>query len=198
MSNNENVENRKPNGNPLSSFAWSPPNVFFATQETQEKIVLLMPCHWTTNTGWVVLSLFLAVFPFIFFVFLGDFFSLDIWNNSYFSIKLTLLFAWYLLVFGFIFTKFLNWYFNVYIVTNKRVMDIDFKGMLYRNISEAELSRVQDITHTQVGSTAVLFNYGEIKIQTAAQYSDIEFGKVPNPSEIHKIIGQIIEKAREN
>lgn len=186
-------EKNKPNGNPFTSFAWFPPQVNFSTQGSKEKVVLLLRKHGITNLGWTLAAIFFSMVPFIFF-FIRDFafsnFSLNIFSIT------ALLLSWYLLVLGFIFTQFLKWYFNVYIVTNRRVIDVDFKGFFYKNISEAELTRIQDVSHSSVGTFALIFNYGELKIQTAAEFSDIEFERVPNPSEVHKIIAELLDEVR--
>ncbi|OGB77269.1 hypothetical protein A2476_03990 [candidate division CPR3 bacterium RIFOXYC2_FULL_35_7] len=83
-------------------------------------------------------------------------------------------------------------------ITTKRLLDVDFHSILYKNVSEAELTKVQDITHQTVGTLALLFNFGLIRVQTAAEFSDLEFEAVPDPAEVHKIIGKLLEDIREN
>lgn len=192
----QNLEEKKPNGNPLASFAWFPPKVAFATQDEQEHVILLMRQHWVSNIGWILVSLFIGVLPFILFYLEGFAFSDDIVSLIGERTVPIVTLIWYLLLAGYIFTQFLHWYYNVYIVTSKRVVDVDYYGILHKNISEAELDKIQDITHNSVGTLALLFNYGRIRIQTAAGFSDIEFDKVPRPSEVHKIIGKILEETR--
>ncbi len=190
------LEKHTPTNNPLSSFAWFPPRVFFATQDNKEKVVLLLRQHWITNLGWMLFVIILIVAPMSGF-WLDDLLEVTASLNEI-SPKLPslVMIVWYMLVFGFAFTKFLHWYFNVYIVTDKRIIDVDFYSILYKKISEADLIKVQDVTHRSVGTLALIFNYGDLVVQTAAEFSDIEFDRVPSPSEVHKIIGELVQNAK--
>jgi len=187
----------KPNGNPLTSFAWFPPQIAFATQKEKEKVILLIRQHWITNVGWILLAIIFAIFPTIFLFYQDQIIPADYFLREPQVLPLCVI-IWYLLVTGFIFSQFLNWYFNVNIVTTERIIDVDFHNVLYKNVSEAELERIQDVTHKNVGTLSVLFDYGAVMIQTAAEFSDIEFLRVPNPAEIHKIITDLLEQKRRN
>ena len=75
---------------------------------------------------------------------------------------------WYLLTFGIFFENFALWFFNVYIITNKKVVDIDFDGLLYKNISETQLRNIEDVTSQVKGFFGMIFNVGNVYVQTAA------------------------------
>lgn len=192
MSTLKTLEKYKPNGNPFSSFAWFPPRVNFATQEEKEKIVLLLRQHWVTNLGWIIACVFFTLLPYLFFSIKEIVLSGEIIDFFTPQVVFVLLSVWYLLVFGFMFSRFIHWYYNVYIVTTRRIIDVDFYGVLYKKISEADLNKIQDVTHTTIGTMELLFNFGEVRVQTAAEFSDIEFENVPNPSDVHKVIGELI------
>ena len=179
--------------NPLSAFAFSPPGVTFETQDDSEEIILLLRRHWVTNSWWVFLTGVVLLIP----PFLPTLLSLsgfDFWAQLNGEWRRIVWSIWYLLASGFAFSKFLNWYFNVYIVTNERIIDVDFHGILFKKISESHLSRVQDITHRVGGLFPILFDYGELMIKTAAEESDLEFERVPHPSQVHRIIGDLIQE----
>lgn len=188
------LETHTPNGNPFASFAWFPPRVQFATQEKKEYVVLLLRRHPITNLGWIVTALILLILPGLLIVFRDSLNIKDLLAELSLDSLTVFLLMWYLFVLGYIFNQFLNWYFNVFLITNKRVVDVDFMGVLYKHISEAELDKIQDVTHQMVGSMEVLFDYGDLTIQTAAEFSDIKFEKIPNPGEVHKIIGELLQK----
>ena len=95
------------------------------------------------------------------------------------------------MTFAFTFEKFLSWYFNVNIITDQRVIDIDFNNLLDKKFSEAELSAIQDVTSRVIGVGATLFNYGDILIQTAAELNQIIFGKIPNPEKVIKVLKEL-------
>jgi len=100
---------------------------------------------------------------------------------------------WYLLTFIYAFEKFLHWYFNVFIVTNQRVVDIDFNNMLNKHFAEAGIDMIQDVSSTVKGVSGTFFNYGTILIQTASEINEITFEDVPNPEKIIKVLQELRE-----
>jgi len=98
---------------------------------------------------------------------------------------------WYLLTTAFIFENFLSWYFNVYLVTNERIIDYDFFNLLYKNTSDAELNKIQDINVQMGGLSQTLFNYGTVLIETAGEIPNLEFDLVPNPAYVVKVIREL-------
>ena len=181
----------KPTGNVLSAFLSLPKATKFDAQEKGEEILLLMRRHWITNTWWVLASTALAIVPLFLFppLFRGDF--------PAFSAKAVLLTVvlWYLLVIVFAFESFLDWYFNVAILTTKRVVDVDFSWPLYRNVSEAELDKIQDVGYVISGFGATIFNYGDILVQTASEITRFVFTAVPNVDKAHDIITDVVVAA---
>jgi len=82
----------------------------------------------------------------------------------------------------------------VFIITNKRVIDIDFDNLLNKKFSEANLSMIQDVTSEVKGVAQTMFNYGNVLIQTAAEIPEITFELVPNPEKIIKVLEVLREK----
>jgi len=103
---------------------------------------------------------------------------------------------WYLLTFGFVFQNFLNWFFNVYIITNKKIVDMDFHGLLSKNVSEAPLRNVEDVTSNVTGTLRVIFNYGHVYIQTSAEKREFDFEDVANPTKVRDLISDLATEVR--
>jgi hypothetical protein len=103
---------------------------------------------------------------------------------------------WYLFTFGYIFTSFLRWFFNAYLVTNKRVVDIDFESLVHRRFSEAFLYNVEDLTHQISGALQVIFNYGTLHIQTAGETRELEFESIPQPATVQDMISDLSSAKR--
>lgn len=95
---------------------------------------------------------------------------------------------------SFIWFNFLNWYFNVGIVTSRRVVDIDFYSVLYKEITIARFDRIQDMTVKSGGYFEAFFNYGTIFVQTAGTEANIEFANVPRPAEVVQTIEKLLTK----
>lgn len=165
-------------------------NCAFFTQAPGEEIRLLLHRHWFTNLGWLCLTLILFPLPWGF-VKLAPFLSLPPLPSAYWQF---LLIIYYLLVFAFCFENFLFWYYNVLLVTNKRVLDIDFFGLFSVQSSEAQLEEIQEVSHTQGGLWQLLFNFGHVLVQTAAEKQSIEMHAVPNPGRVHEIIVELMQE----
>jgi len=103
---------------------------------------------------------------------------------------------WYLFAFGFFLQNILNWFFNVLIITNKKIVDVDFTGFLYKNISETTLDNIEDVTSNVAGALGVTFNIGALYIQTAAEKREFEFGGVDDPSRIRDILSDLVAKVK--
>jgi len=99
---------------------------------------------------------------------------------------------WYLLIIAFLFEKFLSWFFNVYIITDERIIDVDFTSLTYRRISDAQIEKIQDITYKTGGLLRAVFDYGDVFIQTAGHQPEIDFESVPKPHQVVRILNQLI------
>jgi hypothetical protein len=105
---------------------------------------------------------------------------------------------WYLLNFGYFLAVFINWYFNAFIITTKKVVDIDVRGLLYKNISEAALRNIEDVTSTVKGVFGTTFNVGGVFIQTAAEQREFEFSNIDNPSRIRDLVSDLVSNLKEH
>ena len=170
--------------NPLSAFCYYPEKVDFVGADKQEEIVLILRRHPITNLKWIVISALMLLTPL-----LVSF--APIFNTFPLGMQIMLLLFWYLLTFAYIFEEFLSWFFNVYIITDERVFDVDFKNLVYREITDANLDQIQDVT-VRVGSVIrTVFDYGDILIQTASEMPQIEFEAVPNPDRVSEILREL-------
>ncbi len=171
----------------FSAFLHNPTGIEFAGEDEGEKIVLLLRRHLITNIHWLFVAILLFFAPFPTSYILS---SIGVLPLPYLYASVLTLF-WYLIVVTFIFENYLNWYFNVYIVTDKRLIDVDFLGSLNVSVAEAPLSKVQDVTYTVQGISQTMFNYGDVNVQTAAEKPEVEFELVPRPAFVHDIISDL-------
>lgn len=165
----------------LGSFSIKPANVGFENQNTDETIILMLRKHWITNVSWFLAAILLFLCPVLFI----NFPAVVILPFKY---KIMCLIGWYLLLIAFIFEKFLSWFFNVAIVTDQRLVDIDFYGLLYKQITDADLDKIQDVTQEQIGAIRTVFDFGDVHIQTAGAKAMIDFEDIPHPEKVVKIL----------
>ena len=179
---------------PLTSYAERPERVRFETQAEKEEVILFLRQHVIVNVPWLLLVFFLLIVPtFIAPLSIGNI-SLPITIPPSYIIIGTL--AWYLGIFGFSLANFITWFFNIYIVTNERIVDIDFVYLLYKNFTVAELYRIQEISFVTGGIIETFFNYGNVIIQTAGEMPNLEFERVPYPERVVQVIRKQVEELR--
>lgn len=171
--------------NPLASLVIRPKKIAFDTQEKEEKIILLTRRHLVTNVRWILITIGMILLPNIIFRFYSDLFTS-------FRFRTLVLLVWYLLTFSYAFEQFLRWFFNVNILTDERVVDIDFPSILYRDISSCKIDMVQDISVKMGGFVRSLFNFGDVHIQTAGEEREFIFEAIPKPEEVIKILNKLI------
>lgn len=176
---------------PLTAFAVNPQDLRFETQEEQEVVILFLRQHFIVNVPWILITILLLIAPTVIFPKLFSVLSINFsLPTGYFLIGTMF---WYLATFGFALASFIGWFFNIYIVTNERVVDIDFLYLLYKKFSEAELTKIQDISYTSGGILAALFNYGNVSIETAGEAPNLLFELIPFPARTVETIRSLTE-----
>jgi uncharacterized membrane protein YdbT with pleckstrin-like domain len=94
----------------------------------------------------------------------------------------------------FVFIEFLDYWLDIWILTNRRIINIEHTGLFTRVRSEVRLYRVQDVTSELHGFMRHVFNYGMVYAQTAGGTHRFTFEDVSEPKEAAKIILQLCER----
>lgn len=180
----------------FSSYLEHPTHYRFEGQDLNEKILLVLRAHPVTNLSWIFSAVLLFIAPF----FIPGVIQLLNWDLSIIpqTFGLAFLIINYLLVLIIVFEGFLHWYFNVYIVTEKNIVDVDFHSLLFKNIDVAPLRNIEDTSSSMGGILNSFFHYGNVFIQTAGATKNIDLHAVPRPhhvadfilDEAHKIYGK--------
>lgn len=151
-------------------------------KDSDEKIIFKVHRYWIT----LVLSFvkafvsILALASLIYFV--GP-------ARVYYSITLlAILGIWFLITLVYIFFEWVVWYLDLYILTTKRIVDIEQRGLFSRQVSETSLDRIQDVTFEIKGILATFFNYGNVRIETAGSETVISLDQVKDPELLQKTI----------
>lgn len=143
-------------------------------------IELLLRRHFVTNLPWLFVTILLIFLPLLVFFGRVSFAGLGIQKVPA-ELFIAAVILWYLLVLSYLLTNFLHWYFNIYIVTDKHLVDIDFHNLLSRDKTEVRLDDVQSARSSLKGIFGSLFKFGDVIIKTAADRQDISFSSIPNP-----------------
>lgn len=169
---------------PLVSYSYYPDNVKFVNEDPEEKIILLLRKHPITNIKWILIAFLMIIAPSFLPIF--NFFSL-----LPFEFQLIFVLIWYLITTAFILEQFLTWFFHVNIITDERIIDVDFITLLYREISEANIDQIQDVTVEVGGALRTFLHFGDVLIQTAAEVPKIRFESVPQPDKVARVLREL-------
>jgi membrane protein YdbS with pleckstrin-like domain len=85
---------------------------------------------------------------------------------------------------------------DAWIITNKRIIDIEQHGFFRRQVSSFPLSRIQDVTYSMNGVIAMWLKFGNVRIQTASISDDLIMRQVPFPGDVKETIVRILDRLR--
>lgn len=175
----------------LYAFWENPTNITFEDQEKNEKLLLLLRRHFNSNLHWIFLSIILFLIPPLFIPFSSH---LDIFSFLNLPTRFLIIFLmfYYLVIFTYAFVNFITWYFNVSLITDQRIIDVNFSDLVYKNVAETKLSLLQDTSYVQVGVLRSIFDYGDVFVQTAGTQDNFSFPAVPKPERVVRIIENLI------
>ena len=162
------------------------PDLAFDSQGDGEEVILTLRAHPITFFTWILNTIIVLILLFILNFFL-PFFQLSpvqIFFVDAFSILALAAYVW---------LNILYYIFNVGIMTNVEILDVDFSGLLYKEVTASLNEKVEQITNKTSGYFASLFNFGDIFVETAGEDVNIEFLKVPRPADAVKLMNQIIK-----
>lgn len=174
----------------MSAFCAYPKSVSFSGEETSEVIILFLRQHVVTNVPWIVLTLILLIAPLAILPILLSFGAIPPLGLG---VNLVLLVGWYLGVFTYAFLNFLYWYFNVYIVTNQRIIDVDWYSVVNHDTKFTQIAMIQDVSASQFGVIPGLFDFGNVRIETAGTEPNLEFERIPHPQLVAKKLQELME-----
>jgi uncharacterized membrane protein YdbT with pleckstrin-like domain len=171
----------------ISSFTKDPVKTTYDGKDNDEQILYVVRRSVITLIPTIFVIVLFLILPFVIDPFL---FSIKVGGAVVFNagfIFIATLF-WYLVVLGFMFQVFINWFFNAYIISDRKLIDLDFIGLLYKNVSETTLDHIEDVTSTVAGVFGTVFNIGSVFIQTAGEKNEFDVSQIDDPSKVRDII----------
>jgi hypothetical protein len=81
-----------------------------------------------------------------------------------------------------------TYYMDVWVVTNRRIIDIDYLRLFERNIAMLRLDRVQDVTTEVKGIFGTLLRYGSVVVQSAGSDREFVIDQIANPEQLRDVI----------
>lgn len=161
------------------------PHVRFESQNEGEHVYLLLRVHPFTQVPWLIAAAVLFIVPVVLNTFIGQLLLVRyvLFGNM----------MWYSLLFSYIFLNILSYLFNVGLVTNHRIIDIDFNNILYKEVDETLIEKIEDVTTKTGGFIRSFFHFGDLLVQTAGAVSYIDFLAIPDPTDAASIINELMQ-----
>lgn len=164
----------------------------FPAQEESEKVFLLVRKHWFTYVIFWFLGFILALpaIGVIIYWLYNQNISPLAGNIIVLGESIYCLVALGLFLYGIV-----DYYLDIYIVTDRRIVDIEQNGFFHRQISELYLREVQDVKAKVDGFFPTTLHYGQVIIQTAGETENFIFDSIPHPYSISKKIMDLHESS---
>ena len=159
----------------------------FLTQESDEDVLRVIHKHPLTLFREMYISLVIFVVSLI--VMLGYF---------YYNLWIIFVAAFVFFVASVVsgFYSFFVWDRDIYIITDRRIIDVEQRSLFSKTQKEAKYNKIQD-THIEInGVFGSIFGYGNLSIQTASDTS-LTFHDIANPVSIQKLITELINRSQE-
>lgn len=110
---------------------------------------------------------------------------------------LSLYLMWLLGVWVVLFIMWTDYYLDVWVITDKRLIDIEQQGLFNRRISALELTKIQDVTSSVEGLLPTLLNFGDVHVQTAGSEKEFVIRNVAKPNVTRQKIEESLKEARQ-
>jgi len=158
-----------------------------------EKLINVYRRHPITLLGLMVTTLVVMVLPIGAYSYLRIMQPEFLQNQTAMTLVVLVACVFFLFLALFVYQQFLDYWLDMWILTNRRVINIEQNGLFNRVVSELRLYRVQDVTSEVKGFVRSMMDFGQCYVQTAGEKDYFIFEDVPNPTKISKQVLELAE-----
>jgi hypothetical protein len=155
--------------------------------EKDEQIVMQVHRHWfflLTHAVLLALVLALPYVLWVLFVRAGILASGGIDAGA----AWILIVLWVLVGWTLYFKFFTLYWLDIWVVTNKRLIDVDYKRLFDRDIAILRIEQVQDVQVRVTGVLGNLLKYGSVNVQTAGTSREFVIDQIAMPEAVRDAI----------
>ena len=87
-----------------------------------------------------------------------------------------------------------NYYLDMWLLTDKSLIDVDQIGLFAREISNLRLDKIQDITAEVIGPIDTILHIGTVHVQTAGGEKEFVISQVSSPNHVKGLIQSAYHK----
>ena len=161
--------------------------------QPDEDVIIVVRKHWFVLLRDSIGVIIAGLLPFFFISVLTSSSAVNPALSTFFTA------VWLLALWMMLFTIWTNYYLDVWVVTDRRIINIDQIHLFKRNIIILRIERVQNITVKVHGFFATFLKFGNLEIQTAGpEASTMVIQGIPNPSYVRNSILEYVDIATEH
>jgi hypothetical protein len=160
---------------------------YFESQEEGEWVIRVVRKHWLALLSPFIMAVAVGAILLLFFGM-----SLDMGERLFGEFGASAIPAFQcILVMYVVLGAFGSWlirYLNVIVLTNRHLVDVSQRAFFARSVSTLALENIEDVTIDKKGFVATIFDFGDLKIQTAGELPNFEIKSVGDPERVQKVI----------
>jgi uncharacterized membrane protein YdbT with pleckstrin-like domain len=141
-----------------------------------------------------VLTLWLQILGAFLLLILPFFLIFPFFRWGYWGVGIFLALIFLVIIYGI--RIFIVWYYNAFVITNKRIIDIDQRGFFERIVSEVAFENIQDVSYRRSGIWQTIFRYGDVRIKLAGADEGFEIKNVRAPAAAEQLIYDLIHPSQ--
>jgi hypothetical protein len=161
----------------------------FIPMEEGEELVIKVHRHWLFIVMRVVMLSVLLITPSVIIQLVEGIGILDFGAVNG-ATRVALWSLWGLVLWAMFWQFWTTYYMDIWVVTNRRIIDIDYQRLFDRNIAILRLDRVQDVATHVKGVVGTLLRYGSVTVQTAGSDKEFVIDQIANPEALRDIISK--------
>lgn len=170
-------------------------NTFLAPDEA---IAFRVRKHWLIIVASGLGFLALALLPLLLEATIGfslSFLPISINDSATPHVRSFLYALWLLALWVGFFVAWTDYYLDVWQVTDRRIIDIEQKGLFHRDEASLRFENIQDITVNTHGFLATIFGFGDLRVQSAGEYREFIIENATHPEAMKIKIQELQDRA---
>lgn len=97
----------------------------------------------------------------------------------------------------FFWRAFRKWSHTLFLITDRRIVDIDQRGVFDRIVTESSFEQMDEVSYRMHGVLSAVFRYGTVRIKLHGTAADLEFEYVRNPARVQDLLNDLRQTKHE-
>ncbi len=158
-----------------------------------ERVIYKTRPHWFIFFKKLLVFLIEAAVPIIIYGIIINFYPTLLIDQRVFAILFLAASLYYFFVWLILFYNWVDYYLDLFIITDKQIIDVAQAGIFNRTVVKYPLFRVQDVMAESKGVFPTILHFGDLNIQTAGAAQRTSFKNIPEPFNVADRINNLIK-----